>query len=90
MPITRAAARQLGKDRVRTVRNQAITSELKTLKKRLSGLLAQKKRDEAADLLSTLMRRFDQAAARGVIHKRTASRTASRLMRKVAQLAPAA
>ena len=86
MPITRAAARQLRKDRVRALRNHAVASELKTLKKRFAGLIAARKRPEATALLSTVMRRFDQAAAKGVIHKRTASRTASRLMRQLAQV----
>ena len=86
MPITRAAARQLRKDRVRALRNHAVASELKTLKKRFAGLIAERKRTDAAQLLSTVMRRFDQAAARGVIHKRTASRTASRLTRQLARV----
>ena len=86
MPITRAAARQLRKDRVRTLRNHAVASELKTLKKRFAGLIAARKRPEATELLSTVMRRFDQAAARGLIHKRTASRTASRLTRQLARV----
>lgn len=90
MPITRAAARQIKKDRVRTVRNQAVASELRTLKRRFTTLVAARKHPEAAQLLSTVMRRFDQAAAKGVIHKRTASRTTSRLMRRLAQVAPAA
>ena len=88
MPITRAAARQLRKDRVRALRNHAVASELKTLKKRFTGLVAARKHAEATQLLSILMRRFDQAAAKRVIHKGTASRTASRLMRRLAQVAP--
>ena len=78
MPIKRAALRQLRKDRKRSVRNQAIESELKTLKKHFLSLVSQKPA-EATEFLSTVMRRFDQAAARGLIHKNTASRTKSRL-----------
>ncbi|MBI4323087.1 MAG: 30S ribosomal protein S20 [Candidatus Omnitrophica bacterium] len=81
MPIKRAALRQLRKDRVRNVRNQALRSELKTLKKQLTELLAQKRQEEARTLLPLLTRRFDQAAAKGIIHKNTASRTTGRLMR---------
>jgi small subunit ribosomal protein S20 len=84
MPITRSAARQLKKDRVRALRNHAVASELKTLKKRFLSLVAARQHAEAAQTLSAVMRRFDQAAARGVIHKRTASRTASRLTRQLA------
>ena len=81
MPIKRAALRQLRKDRVRNARNQALRSELKTLKKQLSELLTAKRQEEARKLLPLLTRRFDQAAAKGIIHKNTASRTKGRLMR---------
>ena len=87
MPIKRAAVRQLRKDRKRTVRNQGIRSELKTLKKRFLSLLDEQKRDEANKFLPLLVRRFDQAAAKGLIHKNTVSRTKSRLMHRLAKLA---
>ena len=83
MPIKHAALKQIRKDRKRTTRNQAVESELKTLKKRLLTLLAAKQHAEASKLLPTVMRRFDQAAAKGIIHRKTASRTASRLMQRL-------
>ncbi len=87
MPIKRAAVRQLRKDRKRTVRNQAIQSELKTLKKRFLSLVDERKRDEASKFLPVLARRFDQAAAKGLIHKNMAARTKSRLTHRLAKLA---
>ena len=81
MPIKRAALRQLRKDRKRTERNKAIDSELKTLKKRFLSLVSGPQKAEAAEFLAVVMRRFDQAAAKGLIKKNTASRTKSRLMR---------
>jgi small subunit ribosomal protein S20 len=90
MPITRSAARQLRKDRARRLRNQTVSSELKTLKKQFLTLVAARKHPEAAQALSLVMRRFDRAAAKRVIHKGTASRTASRLTRQLARIAPAA
>jgi len=87
MPIKRAALRQLRKDRVRRVRNQAVASELKPLVNRMRALLAQQKRDEAVKLLPQLMKRFDQAAAKRVIHANTASRTKSRFMQRLASKA---
>ena len=87
MPIKRAAVRQLRKDRKRTVRNQGIRSELKTLKKRFLTLLDGQQRDEANKFMPLLVRRFDQAAAKGLIHKNTASRTKSRLTHRLAKLA---
>ena len=83
MPIKRAALRQLRKDRPRALRNQAVASELKTLRKQLVALLAQQKRDEAQRLFRVVAKRFDQAASKGVIHKNLASRTKSRFMRQL-------
>ena len=89
MPIKHAALRQLRKDRPRAVRNQAVASALKTLTKRIRALMAQQKREEAQQLLPTVAKGFDQAAAKGVIHKNTASRMKSRLTRQLAKTASA-
>ena len=89
MPIKRAAVRALRKDKKRAARNQAIESQLKTIKKRFLTLVDQKKQAEAAELLPMVLRRFDQAAAKGLLHKNTASRTKSRLMRQLARPTPA-
>ncbi|MBI3324496.1 MAG: 30S ribosomal protein S20 [Candidatus Omnitrophica bacterium] len=88
MPIKFAAVRQLRKDRPRTERNQAIRSELKTLKKRIRSLIADRKREEALQLMPTVMRRFDHAVAKGVIHRNLASRTKSRFMQQLHRLSP--
>ena len=88
MPIKHAALKQIRKDRRRRERNQAVRSELKTLKKQLRSLLDQQKRDEALRLMPTVMRRFDQAAAKRVIHKNTASRVKARFMRQLAASLP--
>ena len=84
MPNKRAALRQLRKDRVRHARNEAALSELKTLKKRLVGLLGDRKREEAAKFLPLVVKRFDQAAAKHIIHKNVASRLKARLARRLA------
>lgn len=89
MPIKRAALRQLRKDKKRTIRNQAAFSELKTLKKRFRSLLDTQKLDDARQLLPAVMKRFDQAAKKGIIHKRTASRMKSRLMLRLNRLGAA-
>ena len=81
MPIKHAALKQLRKDRKRAVRNQAFFSELKTLKKKFRSLLDEKKPDEARQLLPLVMRRFDRAASKGIIHKRVVQRVKSRFSR---------
>lgn len=90
MPIKRAAVRQLRKDRKRTSRNHALRSELKTLKKRFDELLITKRQDDARALLPAIMKRFDQAASRGILHRNTASRTKSALMRHLTSGTPIA
>ena len=79
MPIKHAALKQIRKDRKRRVRNQAARSELKTLTKRLVGLLTSRKVDEAKTLLRLVATKYDHAAAKGIIHRNTASRYKSRL-----------
>lgn len=89
MPIKIVALKQLRKSRVRAQRNQAIRSELKTLKKNLLALIAQQNVQEATALMPVLMRRFSQAGARGLIHHKTASRVISRLSKRLHALPPA-
>lgn len=83
MPIKIVALKQLRKSRVRAQRNQAVRSELKTLKKNLLALIAQQNVQEATTLMPVLMRRFSQAGARGLIHHKTASRIISRLSKRL-------
>lgn len=60
-------------------RNKAIRSEVKTRMKRAEAATG----DEARELARIAVKRIDQAAAKGVIHKNTAARHKSRLMKKV-------
>ena len=83
MPIKHAALKQLRKDRPRHARNQALQSELKTLIKRIAGLVSTQKLDEARALLPLLAKKYDHAASKHVIHANTAARTKSRLMRRL-------
>jgi small subunit ribosomal protein S20 len=83
MPIKYAALKQLRKDRKRRARNQAARSGLRTLTKRLLGLLKDQNTVEASQLLAVVAKRYDQAAAKGTIHRNRAARVKSRLARRV-------
>ncbi len=85
MPIKHGALRQISKSHKRAVRNKDLKSELKTLKKQFLQLLTLRKREEAVKLLPTVMRKFDQAATKRVLHHNTASRIKSRLMHQLAK-----
>ena len=74
---------------MRHARNQAVLSELRTLQKQMVGLLDQRKREEALKFLPQIIKRFDQAAGKRIIHKNVASRLAARLARRVTTLSPA-
>ena len=83
MPILHAAYKSMKVAKKRTARNQSIKSHLKTETKKFIELLASKKLDEARKQLKILISELDKASSKGVIHKNTASRKKSRLMKKL-------
>lgn len=83
MPIKHSALKAIRQDRARTARNHAMRSELKTLTKRLAGLLRENKRDEAATVLRLVAKKYDVAASKGIVHKNAAARVKSRYTRQL-------
>ena len=69
----------------RRQRNKATRSELKT-RRRNAEVAARGGDDAAPEVLRVAVKRIDQAAAKGVIHKNKAARDKSRLMRRIAKL----
>jgi small subunit ribosomal protein S20 len=68
----------------RRLRNAGARSRLKTEARRVREAAVSGDRDTAAAGLPETTRRLDQAASKGVIHKRTAARRKSKLARQVA------
>ncbi|MCE2513132.1 MAG: 30S ribosomal protein S20 [Acidimicrobiia bacterium] len=69
----------------RRLRNRTVRSEVSTRTK--AALTAVEHDDEAADeTLRLAVQRIDKAAAKGVIHKNTAARRKSRLVRDIERL----
>ena len=62
-------------------RNRAVRSELKTRTKRVEA--AAEAGEPTEELLKDAIKRIDQAAAKGVLHKNTAARRKARLAKKV-------
>jgi small subunit ribosomal protein S20 len=87
MPIKHAAMRQMRKDRVRQLRNQAVRAELRTLSKRLVTLLNDRKATEAGQLMPAVAKAYDRAASKRVIHPRAAARYKSRFALRLKKLA---
>ena len=64
----------------RRVRNKGVRSELRT---RTANAMRAAGSDDSPEALRLAVKRIDQAASKGVIHKNTAARRKSRLMRRV-------
>ncbi len=83
MANIRSQIKRNRQNETRRRRNQAVRSELKTRAK--SALAAAETGDAAAagEALKEAQRRLDTAAAKGVVHPRTAARRKSRLTKRV-------
>ena len=72
---------------VRTARNRAVTSSVRTLVKRVRAAIAAKDKAAAAKALKEATTALDRAASKGVFHVKAASRTVARLSLAVHRLA---
>lgn len=81
MPVTRSAEKRMRQTVVRTARNRRVKSVVKTAMRRFEEAIQEGDSELARDRLITAVRRIDQAAARGIIHKNNAARKKSRLTR---------
>ena len=83
MPILHAAYKSIKVTKRRTAQNQSIKSRLHTETRKFIALISAKKLDEAKKQLNALVSELDKAGSKGAIHKNTASRKKSRLMKKL-------
>ena len=82
MPNTKSAKKDLLTNQRNRLRNQSVKSRLKTLRtKAQAAIAADVATSEAAVKLA--LKAFDSAATKGVIHKNTAARRKSRLMKRL-------
>jgi len=89
MPNNASAAKRLRQTAKRRVLNKARKTELKTIRKKLLRAVHDGHKDEAEALYRRFSKRVDQAAAKGVFHKNTASRDKARLARHLNEIAAA-
>jgi small subunit ribosomal protein S20 len=83
MPILHASYKDIKKSAKKALRNQSVKSNLKTEVKKFLDLISSKKTEEAKKQLNHLISQLDKAKSKGIIHKNTASRKISRLMKKI-------
>ena len=68
------------------LRNRHAKSTIKTLFKKLDASVEANDGGEATTLATTLTRRIDQAAAKGILHKNNAAHKKSRVAHSLARL----
>jgi len=72
----------------RRLRNKSVRAEMRTRTKNAIAA-AENGADNGVEELRLAVKRFDKAAARGVIHKNTAANHKSRLVRRIAAITAA-
>ena len=83
MPQRRTAIKDLRRANTKHLHNLQIKTDLKKTVKKFVTAAAEKK-TEAQDLLKEIYKKFDKAAKRHVMHKRTAARRKSRFAKSLA------
>ena len=82
MPNIKSAKKRVKVIAVKTAQNKAMKSSLKTVIKKAELSLANAGDDRQA-AVKLAMKKIDQAAAKGLLHKNTAARKKSALARKL-------
>ncbi|HQP91509.1 MAG TPA: 30S ribosomal protein S20, partial [Candidatus Omnitrophota bacterium] len=77
MPQRKCAQKRLRVDKTRLEHNIALKNDLKKELKGLRNLITNGKLDEAKEKIKVVFAKLDRAAAKGLIHKNTASRRKS-------------
>lgn len=87
MPNIKSAAKRVRQTEVRTLRNRALKTRVKTFRKKLAAAVAEKQKDLAVQTLSELFAAADKAAKKNVLQKNTVARYKSAGARLLATLA---
>lgn len=86
MPNIKSAKKRVLIAEVRNARNKAEKSELKTAIKKFEAVAAEGNRTEADGAYKVAVKKVDQAVAKGVLHKNTASHRKSAMTLKLNQI----
>jgi small subunit ribosomal protein S20 len=81
-----SAKKSIKQDKKRRAHNIAMSSELKTLTRKMNALIGAANADEATKALSALMSKLDKAAKKGFIKHENADRKKSRLSLRIAKI----
>jgi len=83
LPNIKSAKKRVLVIKKKTLRNQMIKSALKTAIKKFNALVNENNKEAATQAFRHAVKKLDQAAAKGVIHKNTAARKKSALAIKL-------
>jgi small subunit ribosomal protein S20 len=87
MANTKSALKRTRQTAVRTARNRADKSRIKTLRKNALAAVAAGDRDAAAAAASTLASAVDKAAKRNLVHPNKAANIKSKTAKAIAKIA---
>ena len=81
MPNIKSAKKRVLVSASKTARNKAVKSNLKTTIKKAEAAIAEG--GDSREAIRLAIKRIDQAQAKGILHKNTAARRKSKLVRKL-------
>lgn len=79
---SKSVLKRIRQSEKRRLRNQSWITRIKTSVKKVEETIAKKDKELLQNVLKEAIKIINKAAAKGVIHKNTASRKISRLMKK--------
>ena len=85
MAKTKSALKRMRSSEKRRLRNRRVRSETRTYIKRARAQIEAGELEEAQKSVAQAVRALDKAAEKGILHKNSAARRKSRLMRKLNQ-----
>ncbi|GAN32293.1 MAG: 30S ribosomal protein S20 [Candidatus Brocadia sp. AMX2] len=90
MPTMKSAKKRLRQNIKRNLRNRSRKSALRTQIKHFLGVVKEGNIPSAEEKLRLAIKKLDKAAAKGILHKNTASRKKSRLTKQLNKIKTAA
>ncbi len=86
MPNIKSAKKRVKVIATKTLQNQIVKSQLKTAIKKFEAALSEGK-EAASAAYASVVKKTDQAVAKGILHKNTASRRKSQYAAKMNKIA---
>ena len=84
MPNIKSAKKRVKVIKTKTLQNKIVNSNLKTVIKKADAAIANNSEDKA-EAVKVAIKKIDQAAAKGILHKNCAARKKSQLAVKLNQ-----